>query len=232
VTEFAATRADHTDGEYNLLQNETGSAHLHVIGTGQMCPLHIHRRTHEATVIVAGQPTIRTFHGESGALVGRGLLARPGTLVASPPFCGHEWNNLTGAPQGNLVFASPPFDGNLYLRDDDPRMLPGSAPFVDVPDPAAPAGREPLPVADGHLERLVVTGNSTVEADPRVQSVAYVALGSGNATTAATTLPVRPGSALLLTRDVPTTLSATPGDPLTVYLFSPPRSRGDAPPAP
>lgn len=132
---FEQFRWEHTDSTNDYYDSEFGSIHLHLIGRAQRSPLHIHRRTAEATAIITGEPTVTQRFRAQGRVRTRRAQYGAGTVVASPPHCGHEWaNDSPNELQANLVFASPPFDGNLYIEGDDPRLAEGSVPEVLVPD--------------------------------------------------------------------------------------------------
>lgn len=226
VAEFAETRPDATDGEFYIYRSPMATVHMHVIGIGQMCPLHIHRTTHEATVIVAGTPKVVHVYGEDGALKRTERRVPPGQLVVSAPLCGHEWTNVDPTPQGNLVIASPRFDGNLYLYEDDDRMLPGPAPALVDPAARLAASDAPLTIErQGFLQDqlsllLVRSGTATVHTDPTRDTVLYVTHGQGQLGD----IELRPGVAAVVRGPDPRDLVVTA--PLAAWMFEPPRADG------
>ncbi|SEU20466.1 Cupin [Myxococcus fulvus] len=205
------------------------TVHLHVMGRGQACPLHIHRRTHEATVIVAGQAEVQQIWGEDGALTERRGTHPPGDLIASEPFTGHAWfNRAEDQMLGNLVFAAPRFDGNLYIDGEDARMQRGPEPFTFTPLQAlaklAEAGGEAvvvkLPALEGRMSSVVLArGAHSLEATRAEPVIVYVAEGSG-VLAADEEKPVKVGQLWVLRRGA--TVRATEGSPLMFYVFRPP----------
>ncbi|MCP3099957.1 hypothetical protein LZ198_13865 [Myxococcus sp. K15C18031901] len=212
------------------------TVHLHVMGRGQACPLHIHRRTHEATVIVAGKAEVQQRWGEGGTtLQERRGTHLPGELIASAPFTGHAWFNRDSERMlGNLVFAAPRFDGNLYVDADDPRMARGRAPFTFDPVQALAeleaSGRDvslvPFPVMETARMGAIVLekGEHLVEASREQPLILYVARGSG-VVALDDTRPMKEGQLWVLRRRG--TVRPDEGASLVLYLFVPPL----APPA-
>ncbi|RJS19160.1 hypothetical protein DRW03_22620 [Corallococcus sp. H22C18031201] len=208
---------------------DSATVHLHAMGKGQTCPLHIHRGTHEATVIAAGQALVRQVWGHEDALIELRSPRRPGELIGSPPFTGHEWRNPSAEQfLGNLVFATPHFDGNLYVDADDARMKQGREPFAFDPDAALAALRasgeasreEPLPVLDGHMSSLLLErGEHALTATPEQPVVLYVARGTGTLT-APEARPVKAGQLWVLRRAAQVRAEANGG--LVLYVFRPP----------
>lgn len=190
-----------------------------------MCPLHIHRTTHEATIIVSGEPEVVHVYGDGDALTQTTRRIPPGWLVYSRPLCGHQWTNDTSTPQGNLVIAAPKFDGNLYLHADDVRMLPGSSPTLSDPDAALEAmpqsGWAPLELGGTTstampLRLAVVRDRLTVHEDPAKDTVLYVARGQGQLAGQA----LQPGVAVVLGGGEAEVIEAV--EPMVVWVFSPP----------
>jgi len=224
AADFQSNRPDATDGEFYVYRSDHATVHMHLIGVGQMCPLHIHRSTHEATIIVSGSPEVVHVHGEAGALTETTRRVPPGQLVYSPPLCGHQWTNVEPVPQANLVIASPKFDGNLYLHADDARMLPGPAPtLIDagaaLADVTASELR-PTGLLDGQLSLALVRQPLKVHTDSTRDSVVYVAHGMGELGG----LPLKPGVAAVLSGGEPVDLVSTSEGGLAVWIFTPPKS--------
>jgi hypothetical protein len=227
LAEFARTRADKTDTSETYFNTPGATVHMHVIGTGQQCPLHVHRTTHEATAIVSGEPEVLHVYGRDGRLVSVPSRPTPGTVLYSPPLCGHEWVNRTGALQGNLVFASPPFDGNLYVDDDDGRMLDGDSPQTWDPDAAlrdaaeagGPSVLRRLTMMEGKMSSLAVLDTARLEADSD-WTILYFARGAGTMTVldearvGERRLAIAaPGRAVEIRAD--------PGAPMAILVFKP-----------
>jgi hypothetical protein len=131
VSKVEQIAGNQTDFAHPYFASPAGTIHMHVLGRTQRTPLHFHRASTEATLIVSGGPVIRHVYGTEGRLVTRLTHAEPLALIVSPPHCGHEWANPSpDRMQANLVFASPPFDGNLHVTDDDSRLLEGGQPSI------------------------------------------------------------------------------------------------------
>jgi hypothetical protein len=219
-------RSEVADFSQTYFVSDTATVHMHVMGRGQSCPLHIHRKTHEATVIVAGQAEVHQRWGEGGTFTERQGPHVPGELIASPPLTGHAWFNRDEERMlGNLVFATPPFDGNLYVTPENPRMLQGTAPFVFQPAEALqaftagtePLREEPLPALQGRMTSLLLKGTHALEATRQAPVVLYVATGTGTLE-ARKSNPLQPGQLWVLRRPVQLRAQA----PLAMYLFRPP----------
>ncbi len=221
--EFAQDRPDATDGEFYVYRSDHATVHMHLIGVGQMCPMHIHRTTHEATVIVSGQPKVVHVYGEAGSLTRVERRVPPGQLVYSRPLTGHQWTNVESTPQGNLVFAAPRFDGNLYLHTDDDRMLPGPPPtLIDPATALAETTTSELRATgllDGQLTLALVRDPLPVHRDPTRDTILYVAHGTGELSG----LPLRPGMAAVLSGGEAAELKATTEAGLAAWVFAPPR---------
>jgi hypothetical protein len=222
---LARAHPDSADLSQTYFTSDTASVHMHIMGRGQTCPLHIHRTSHEATVIVAGQAEVRQVWGEGDGLGHRVGVHGPEELIASAPFTGHAWfNRATDRMLGNLVFTSPPFEGNLYVEGDDARMRKGTAPFVYVPASVLPSLREDvreerLPVLDGRMSSvLLAKGGHPLTATRESPLVVYVAEGEGDIE-APDARPVKPGQLWVLRRNA--TLRASAGHPLALYVFRP-----------
>jgi hypothetical protein len=123
-------------------------------------------------------------------------------VAASPAFCGHEFVNPSpDEVLGNLVFATPPFDANLYIRADDPRQRQGGAPFrfdTDAEWAAFAAGAEarrlvPLPVMQARMALLLVRRDVTLPPPSSGPTLLYVMRGAVDvsAGAASRTLPAR-----------------------------------------
>lgn len=216
---------DSADLSQTYFTEDTASVHMHVMGRGQACPLHIHRQSHEATIIVTGQAEVRQVWGNGDGLAQRVGVHGPGELIASPPFTGHAWfNRDTDRMLGNLVFAWPPFNGNFYVDGEDARMRTGTAPFVHVPATLLPSLREDvreerLPALNGRMSSvLLAKGVHSLVATREAPVVVYVAQGEG-ALEAPEARPVKPGQLWVLRRDAK--LRAAEGRPLALYVFRP-----------
>lgn len=178
--------AHQSDVSETFFESATATVHMHVIGFEQSAPLHIHRRSHEVTAIVSGSPEVLQIHGRNGKHHRREGTYRPGVLVYSPPFCGHKWvNPAKDRMQGNLVFASPRFDGNLYVEQDDARLIQGGEPVIYEPDAelsvflagSLPYESKRLPMMDGKMTGLLIREHMRLDAVSG-PSVIYVARGA------------------------------------------------------
>lgn len=179
----------HDDAE-TYFSSPTASVHLHLMGRQQICPLHRHRETSEATVIVSGVAEVRHVFGADEGLQTRTAEYRTGDLISSPVGCGHEWRNPSSErPLGNLVFASPLFEGNLYVRADDDALRAGPPPTLIDPDETLSrlsAGGEavhaaPLGPLGDKLTLLFLREETTIPLDAGEGFVLYLARGSGAA---------------------------------------------------
>lgn len=230
AAEIAAQFPDATDRSETFYTTEIASAHMHLIGVDQMCPLHIHRSTHEATLIVTGSADVRHVYAVDGERVETHTEHGVGSLIASPPFSGHEWDNKTGAHQGNLVIAYPGFDGNLYVRPDDPRLMQGGPPFdyhplQDAEDFEASGDafdRLDLPVLEGTMSRIFVRDSYEIPASTSAHGLVYGVSGEGRLGIPGEERPLTAGSLLVFQRPVPVTITATGEQRLALYLWEPP----------
>jgi hypothetical protein len=209
--------------------NEQTTVHMHVMGMEQTCPLHLHRDSHEVTAIVVGTARVTQIFGSDGGLEKVEGAYPPGSVVASPPFCGHEWYNPdTEHMLGNLVFSRPSFDGNFYLHPTDPRLLKGGAPFHAQAQAAlerlAHSGQssllEPLPVMDGHMAILALQGESTLAAVKGSQ-VIYTLAGEGVIQVGRRKLPLRETYLAVSAAEHAVRLQADSGHPLALLIFDP-----------
>jgi mannose-6-phosphate isomerase-like protein (cupin superfamily) len=231
---MARERPEAADQSETFFFSETATVHMHVMGFGQTCPMHLHRKTHEVTVIVSGRADVRQVWGEGGAPAERSGTHGPGELIASPPYTGHAWFNRDEERMlGNLVFATPPFQGNLYVREDDRRLAQGAPPFVHVARPAlaafaadaAPSREEPLPVLEGRMSSLLLKASHRLEGTRRQPLVVYVLEGQGALEVTRRT-PMRPGQLWVLRRGA--SVHADAGAPLALYVFRPPPEQPEA----
>jgi hypothetical protein len=118
-----------TDLARTFYSSASASVHFHVMGRTQRCPLHIHPTHGELTAIVGGTADISQRFAAEGQLTRSAGTFAAGDLVYSPAFCGHEWVNPSAERLlGNLVFAAPVFSGNLYVAENDVRIMKGGAP--------------------------------------------------------------------------------------------------------
>lgn len=228
VAEITSTRPDSTDTSETYFSSAVGTVHLHVVGFEQTVPLHIHRKTHEATVIVTGEPEVTQIFGRDGHAARIEGVRGPGTLIYSPPYTGHKWvNRAMDAMQGNLVFAAPAFTGNFYVEENDPRMLEGGEPFIYDPDDALEKfladvkthGLEPLPVMDGQLSSLLVRDRAVF--DPGAGPVmAFVTRGEGTLH-ANGAYPIRSGRLVSIPPHTPVEIEAGESSPLAILVFKP-----------
>ena len=153
----------------------------------------------------------------------------PGKLVYSPAFTGHEWLNTDQrGMQANLVFASPPFDGNFSLKATDPRLLKGGEPLVYDPDASLrsflasgkPFRIEPLPMRREKLAAVLVRNDATIPAHPTSPTIIYVIGGEGDLLLDAA-YPIRQRLLITVPPNVTIRARAKPGMPLVMIAFRP-----------
>jgi FkbM family methyltransferase len=221
-------RWESTDTSKTYYGTDFGSVHMHLIGRGQSCPLHVHRRTAEATAIITGTPAVTHVFGHNGGKKTIQAVYAPGTIIASPPFSGHRWvNDSRDALQANLVFASPPFDGNLYLEPDDSRLDKGSAPEIFRPEnstellsaQAEPVHQRKFGFMQDKMSLVTVEGQGVLGPFPGV-AIFYVSRGRGTVT-ADTTEAIERNYLFSVFQDTRVTVKADDDAPLTMLLFRP-----------
>ena len=188
VADARRTRRNFADTVNWFYVSETGTAHLHVLTVHQTCPLHIHRNSYEATLILSGGAEVTHVFGDGGELMQTTTHLGPGSVVATPPLCGHAWKNAEPDDmQANLVFESPRFDGNLYVASTDPIMKPGARPSLhDLPRELAAfvtSGetlREvDLPLPGRVLTEVFVRGETSLPVVSGRTLLVYVVAGGG-----------------------------------------------------
>jgi quercetin dioxygenase-like cupin family protein len=154
------------------------SVHLHFMGRRHHCPLHIHPRGHEATVIVDGTAEVRHVFGRDGGLERGTHTFRDGDLIASPPGCAHAFTNVEAdRVLGNLVFSSPAFDHNTYLASDDDERIGDAVPTTySFGEEIAAFARS----TDEQRRIPLVRGTTRIDPKSSGVSVLYVLSGSGS----------------------------------------------------
>ena len=186
ANEEFASMADFVE---TLFSGSVGTVHTHALGHGQRVPMHIHKQSDEAVVILSGAPEVKQIYGnESGAFANRSTTPALGTVVYSPPWCGHAWLNPNAETmQANLVLAAPPFEGNFYVADDDERMRRGKEPHsYSITDDLkafeatkAPSSLRDLPFMPGTLKTLFVRTEHALGKDAESATVMLVVSGEG-----------------------------------------------------
>lgn len=189
VAELETTRGSDANTALFFHRDAQVSVHLHYMGRGHLCPLHVHPGGEEATVIVSGSADVAHRWGEAGEVATSTRRVHEGAVIASPSLCGHEWVNASAdATLGNLVISMPPYETNVYVRPEDPRMLQGSAPATFEVDDAELAAlarggeafrRRTLPMLGGKLSVAMVRSEVAIE-PVAAASVVYVLQGSGS----------------------------------------------------
>jgi mannose-6-phosphate isomerase-like protein (cupin superfamily) len=228
IAEIERTRSDVSDLARWYTVTGSATVHMHLLGPHQIVPLHIHRKSNEATFIVSGSAKVTHVFGAGGS-ERKTTDATPGTLVVSPPLSGHAWKNVEpgGGAQANLVFEVPPFDGNLYLDDSDLARADGPAPIVyDVPAQLAEFVQSsdqvrtvPLPLPEGRLAELFVKSEATLPVDPDRTLVLYVAGGKGEVESRPLRARVAARSLVLVSG--PRSVTLHPATPMAVLVFHP-----------
>jgi uncharacterized RmlC-like cupin family protein len=186
LAQIARDRAGDTDVSRTYFVSDHASVHLHVMGAEQTCPLHLHRKAEEVTAIVSGTAEVTHVFGQAGRRAEKTARFGPGQLVGSPPYCGHRWKNTDRAGAlGNLVFASPPFEGNFYVEPHDERLLQGALPSTaDVSDALAAFAAQAeatkqtvLPFFGGRMTLLLTRSEVVLPANPEGSKLVYVMAG-------------------------------------------------------
>lgn len=111
-----------------LFDNGAVSFHIHAMQVGQFCPLHLHQNSEEAVFIVQGKGKVRSIvsHKNDG---GEKSEMREETLEKNdfffaPPGNAHEFINISDEALACLVAHTPPFSGNLYVREESLKRSP------------------------------------------------------------------------------------------------------------
>jgi hypothetical protein len=229
IAELERSHPDQTDLSRIYLSTPGGSAHLHVMGREQTTPLHVHRAADEATLIVSGRARVLQIWGRDGKLQRRVETHGPGWLIHSPPLTGHEWVNPDPREAvANLVFSVPPFQGNLYVRPDDPRLLQGGEPARLQPTAelaafaASGEGQRlvPLPLPRHTLSLLLLADRYSLAPAPPRPVLGYVLAGR---IAVAGQRVVEAGTLLRFDGRGPLELRAEGDGPAALLLFDPER---------
>jgi hypothetical protein len=216
---------DAADSVFWFLRSNEGTVHLHVLHPRQVCPLHIHRKSHEATLIVAGDAEVaHLFAGEpSQTLI---TDARPGMLVESPPFCAHSWkNDVVGGLQANLVFESPPFDGNLYLDESDRSMANGPPPTISdfkaelQSFAGSREGVRERPLSIPRLSLLLASRECSIAGNPSGPLAVYVVEGHGTIAAAARAVASVTSRELVFEKEEHEELHLRPEEAMALLVF-------------
>jgi len=210
-------------------KSDRATVHMHVVGKRQIVPLHVHLRAEETSVIVSGEPDVTLTYLEGREIRTEAAIEKPGSLIYSPVLCAHAWSNPADALQGNLVFAIPPFTGNLYISPTDSRLTPlARPPLRSRPEELIAllraSGRSVfsrvLPGMQGTMREVALTGQTELPAEPGEPNIAYVRRGTGRVGTSAVDLqPVR--AQHLISAEGALQLHGTEDDPLVVLVFRP-----------
>jgi hypothetical protein len=228
LAEIARQYPDRSDYSETYYGSAAASVHMHVMGDEQTSPLHIHRKANEATVIVDGVAEVTHVFGKDGALVTRQGRFPPGSLIASPPFCGHRWFNPSKTQKlGNLVFTLPRFDGNLYVQPDDARLQKGGEPFLydpardleEIAAGAEPNKRRALPILGGRMSVLAIKSTARIEHPAGKPVVTYVLRGAGVLDNGHA-YPVKERHLAVINRG-PAVTARAEGGPMALLVFEP-----------
>jgi len=213
--------------------NDSATVHMHLLGGSQICPLHLHRQTEEVGIVVSGAGAYEFWEGEADE-PDAGHFTRvdinPGDLLLSPAGSGHQVDNLDmEAPLAVLVIGLPKFDGNLYLRRDDPRVRGGAPCSVhELAVGTTPDGSSGVHVegawtlgAATDVRSLSVRGTQAIRTT--LDRLLYVAAGVGRIGVAgADSLPLEPGLLLLLDGGRDFVVEVQSADPLGLLELSVP----------
>lgn len=188
VEELNRTKPGSTDEILFFFVSDVASVHLHAIGDGQRCPMHLHKKTEEFTALISGTARVTHLHDGGGKMIRTPRDAALGHGFGMKPNSAHEWvNTSANTMQGNLVFAHPGFDGNLFVADDNPAMLGSGEPVVydaqellrEFANGTEPHSITTLPVLGGWLSSQLVRTSHTFEPAPHRMTLAYVTGGGG-----------------------------------------------------
>ncbi len=207
--------AEQVDSETWLLRSEFGGVALRALSQRQQVPLHLHRFTEEAAVVLAGEVELRGFaRGERTA-----LHPAPTTVVAWPPYQAHALVNRSDARVAVVLdFVSAPDDGPTFLDGDDERVRLGDGAEVVELRADAPAGARPLRMSG--LATLAVAGEAAVDPSPGPTAI-LVAAGDGWLD-AGGAHPIRAGSFARVPAGAAIRLRAR--TPLALLVYQPARS--------
>jgi mannose-6-phosphate isomerase-like protein (cupin superfamily) len=167
------------DFSETYLSTPVGSVHLHALGRTQVTPLHLHPASDEVTVIASGTAHVTHAWGVDGGVATRMHDFPAGSVVATPRGCAHEWENRS--PEHllfNLVFTSPRFSGNFYVRGDDPRIRAGAEPTSPVA--GAASGLVHLSELGGRLLTVAVDTHWRLPRTTGAPVVIWVQSGEGS----------------------------------------------------
>lgn len=229
AADIAREHADRSDVSQTFYLSTESTVHMHVLGYERKVAMHVHRTTEEATVIVSGAPRVSLAVSRHGKRKTSELAARPGVLIFSPPSTGHEWFNPDPrGMQANLVFASPPFDGNTYLDASDLRVLKSGEPFIFNPDDAlrsflasgAPFRIEPVPMRRERMVIILVRSDAIIPAHPTSPTLLYVTTGKG-ILLVGDAYPLRQQLLVNVPPNRGIKVRAEPGTPLVMIAFRP-----------
>ncbi len=124
-----SVREDFTsDLSIPLFDNGALSFHVHAMQVGQFCPLHLHPGSEEAVFIIQGRATLRSIvsgkkDGTESKEIREEVLEKNDFFFA-PPGNAHEFINISDEVLACLVAHTPPFRGNLYVREEALKKSP------------------------------------------------------------------------------------------------------------
>lgn len=230
VSEWAKNWPGRSDISETYYESDAATIHMHALGFEQTTPLHIHRSSEEAVIIVSGTARVTRVYRENSRPELDNQDYEEGALIHSPPLHAHEWMNQSKDRfQGNLVFTAPPFDGNFYVKPLDPRILSEAAsssftyqPKQQLADFAASKRSyqiSPLPIMGGKLALLFVNGEYLWQRQPR-PVILYTTAGSGTFT-AATKRPIAVHSLVIIPAGLMGKIEALPNAALALYILNP-----------
>jgi hypothetical protein len=205
-----------------------GSAHLHVIGKGLTCELHLHERTVEATVPVMGSALVTQRYAVQAVLEEATAHYAEGTLIVSPPYCAHSWTNpsATSAHGSLVVTLGDAFPGNTFVGPDDPRILRGAEPLVF--DPLGELERftesgelqrtRDFPVAKGSLSAVFLKDSLSLEPSVQGPTLVYTIAGEGRVDGHSDRIPLSPTVLVVLHLEHAVRIVASPQKPLAALI--------------
>lgn len=138
-----------------LLNNRNVSFHVHAMQIGQFCPLHIHKDSEEATVIVKGKGKIRSITSDDSTSeiehhVQDFIIDEGGFFYASQGNAHEFINESPDEILACLVIHSPPFRGNFYVREKNIIKSPPASyrNLISIADSMVGAGEGEVAVAE------------------------------------------------------------------------------------
>jgi hypothetical protein len=207
---------------------ETGSAHLHILGKSVVCQLHLHEHTYEATIPVMGRPIVRQMFADGASVRTVKREYAEGALIASPPYCAHEWTNPRAeGDHASLVFTmGASFPGNLFVGEDDPRIVrSGPAVVFDTETELARFAEsterlrvEKLAISPGEVSAVLLKDSYVLPAGEGSPTFVYASAGGGTLQGPEPAIALHPKVLVIVRLRRALTLVASREAPLAVFV--------------